>query len=55
MKNRTVVVTEHKGFFEPTYKYPEVVEKQKRLLGMEPRKTYEVAKRDFAKKNIKSN
>ena len=50
MEDKTVVIAEH-SFYETGYEEPEAVKEQKRVLGMEPRKTYEEAKKEFAKKN----
>ena len=55
MEKQTVIFSEHKGFYSPTYESPEVVEERKRLLDMQPRKTYKEAKKEFAKRSINSN
>lgn len=55
MEDRTVVITEQHSFYETSYEEPEVVEEQKRVLGMEPRKTYEEAKKEFANTSVKLN
>ncbi|MBE5813353.1 MAG: hypothetical protein E7314_06880 [Clostridiales bacterium] len=53
MKNKKTEVfeiTEH-SFYETSYEEPEAVEKEKKMLDMMPRKTYEEAKRELAKKS----
>jgi len=51
MKNEIVFV-EHKGFYQPSKEAPEIIEKQKAMLGMKPRKTFQEKRREVTKRMI---
>lgn len=48
MKNE-ITFAEHKGFYQPTKQTPEVIEKQKEMLDMKPRKTFQRKRREVIK------
>jgi len=52
MKN-DIQFIEHKGFYQPSNEPVEVIEKQRELLDMKPRKTYQEMKRETIKNLIK--
>ena len=54
MKNQ-IEFTEHKGFYQPSDELPEVIEKQKELLDMKPRKTFQEMRREVIKTLIESS
>ena len=47
-----ILFAEHKGFIEPSEESPEVIEKQKEMLGMKPRKTFQEKQKEVVKSLI---
>ncbi len=48
MKNE-ITFAEHKGLYQPTKQTSEVIEKQKEMLDMKPRKTFQRKRREVIK------
>ena len=50
---KEIVFAEHKGFYQPSKETSEIVEKQKEMLGMKPRKTLHEKRKEAIKTLIK--
>lgn len=55
MEDRIVFAEQHSFYETTTEESPEVVERQKEMLGMKPRKTFQEARREVVKSLIESS